>query len=257
MWVNELDLLVSWISTLWTCRGPCRIWKQPSRHLSQCFKMPWFGRNSVFWTSSFPSSKARILLAIHSPPQCTAWPRCREMEVCCALPLFSCLLKLAGSDFQRRQSLTKSRWLRGTTIASSLFYLQCVIWCPQQKWGTSTSWPATSAGKGSCVQQKEWAEIVIQADRQRASYFKEYCFYLPRPRSACKCLCSMTVPGEGVPLAPYSSQNARCTRKIHYCAWLGKACQGQAGYILQETLWGSPWTLFLGPCMGRATLSGA
>lgn len=267
MWVNELDLLGSWFSTqfstLWTCRGPCRIWEKPSRHLSHCFKMPWFGRNSIFWISSFPSSKARILLVIRSPSQCTAWPGCRvqphagEMEVCCALPPFSCLLKLAGSDFQRRQSLTNARWPRGTTVASGLFYLQCVIWCPQQKWGRWTSWPATSASKGSCVQHKESAEDVIQANRQRASYFKGCCFYLPRSRPACKWLCSMTVPGEGVPLALYSSQNAKCTHKIHYCAWLGNACQGQAGCTLQQPPWGSPWTLFLGPCLGRVTLRGA
>ena len=213
--------------------------------------------------SLFPSSKGCILLAGHSPPQCAAWlgckgqPRAGEMEVCCALPPFSCLLKLAGSDFQRRQSLTNTRWLRGITIASSLFCLQSVIWCPQQKWGRSTSWPATSAGKGSCVQHNESAEDVIQPGRQRASYFKGYCSYFPRPRSACKCLCSVTVPEEGVPLALYSSQNAKCTYKICCCAWLGNACQGQAGYTLWQAPWGSPWTLFLGPCLGRATQRGA
>lgn len=200
MRVNELGLLGSWISTLWTCREPCRIWEQPSRHLSCCFKMPWFGRNSLFWISSFPSSKARILLAAHSAPRCTAWPGCR-VQGCWALPPFSCLLKLASSDFQSRRSLTNARWPRGMTTASSLFYLQCMIRCPQQKWGRSTSWPAASAGKGSCVQRKESAEQVIHAGRQRASYFKGCCSYLPRPRSACRRLCSMTVPGEGVPLA--------------------------------------------------------
>lgn len=100
--------------TLWICKGPCRIWEQSSRHLSHCFKIPWFRRNSLFWISSFPFSKACTLLVTHSPSQCTAWPGWRaqphpgHMEVCCALPAFSCLPK-ASSDFQKRQSLFKTR----------------------------------------------------------------------------------------------------------------------------------------------------
>lgn len=228
----------------------------PYRYLSCCW---WFGRNSLSESPLFPLPKLTYCLQF---THLAAWPGCRvqpysgQMEVCCASSPFCCLFKLAGSDFQRRQSLTSARWPRKVTTTSSTFYLQYVIWC-LQKWGRTTSWPSTSAGKGSYAQHKMSAAYVIQADKQKTSYFKGYCSYLPRPRSACKCLCSMTVPGEGVPLALYRSQNARCTHKIHYCAWLGSACQGQSGYTLRQPPWGSPSTLFLVPFLEKASLRGA